>query len=107
MRATVDGGELLKRIERLIAYFERTDQEWVVHHICTLYNHMRLRLPLCSAAERRFIHELPESIRRMADHDPSRRLDEPKQCMKRLNAFGAIAYTAAQVDDFAVRFAIR
>jgi len=73
------GGELLKRIERLIAYFERTDQEWVVHHICTLYNHMRLRLPLCSAAERRFIHELPESIRRMADHDPSRRLDEPKQ----------------------------
>lgn len=73
------GASHLKRYNRLADYFDRTDQEWVVSHLCDLYNGMRRRLALCSQAEKRFIKSLPASLRQMVDQDPSRRLDDPQQ----------------------------
>jgi serine/threonine protein kinase len=82
------------RLRRWIAYFIRTDQEWVVCHLCSLYNLMRARLPFCNAAEKRFIRDLPNSLRSMIDPDPSRRIDDPRQMFDEINrAWSAASQT--------------
>jgi Cdc6-like AAA superfamily ATPase/tRNA A-37 threonylcarbamoyl transferase component Bud32 len=73
----VERGE--QRLRRLVDYFSRTDQEWVVYHLCCLYNRMRGSLTSFNAGERRFLRHLPESLREMVDPDVSRRIDDPRQ----------------------------
>ena len=67
-----------KELQGRIAYFNRTDQEWIVHHLCMLYNRMRNNLAYFDPVEKRFIRDLPQLLRTMIDPDPSRRIDEPR-----------------------------
>lgn len=62
-----------------IKYFSRTDQEWIVYHLCTLYNCMRRCLPAAAPVAKRFIRDLPLSLRLMVDIDPSRRMADAAQ----------------------------
>ena len=74
-----------QRLRRWLAYFNRTDQEWVVCHPCTLYNKLHSRLPFCNAAEKRYIRDLPKSLQLMIDPDPSRRIDDPRRMYDELD----------------------
>lgn len=67
----------LKRYRDWIEYFSRTDQEWIVCHLCSLYNCMRRSLPNCDADAKRFVRQLPNSLKTMVVPDPSRRMDDP------------------------------
>lgn len=67
----------VERIRERLQYFGKTDQEWIVYHLCTLYNCMRRCLPAADPVAKRFIRDMPELLRLMVDADPSRRLDDP------------------------------
>lgn len=68
-----------QRFRRRLDWFSRTDQEWVVYHLCSLYNRMLSGLPNYTAGEKRFLRNLPVSLRRLVDPDVSRRIDDPRQ----------------------------
>jgi tRNA A-37 threonylcarbamoyl transferase component Bud32/energy-coupling factor transporter ATP-binding protein EcfA2 len=69
--------DAIEQYRKRLAYFGRTDQEWVVYHLCTLYNCMRRFLSAADPIAKRFIRDLPVLLRLMMDGDPSRRLDDP------------------------------
>lgn len=69
----------LRRYRGLVEYFSRSDQEWIVFHLSQLYNCMRQLLPMLPSVSRRFIANIPESLRSMIDTDPSRRMDDPRE----------------------------
>ncbi len=71
--------DAIERYRGRVDYFGRTDQEWIVFHLCTLYNCMRRYLPVSDSTAKRFIRNLPELLRKMVDADPSRRMDDPLQ----------------------------
>jgi serine/threonine protein kinase len=70
---------ILQYYRRLVNYFSRTDHEWIVHHLTTLYNCMYNLLPSYTSNSKRFLHDLPSLLRSMIDPDPSRRMSDPRQ----------------------------
>ena len=66
-------------IEGWINWFSRTDQEWVVFHLCTLISRMRRREHALPLAQRRFLHEVTPILCRMVDPDPHMRLSDPAE----------------------------
>ena len=85
-----------QRLRKWIAYFNRTDQEWIVCHLCGLYNRMHERLPFCNVVEKRFVRDLPKSLQQMIDPDPSRRIDDPRQMYEEVNRVWAGSAQAKQ-----------
>ena len=78
--------ERRERLEYFLEYFGRTDQEWIVCHLCTLYNCMRRCLPTADPVAKHFIRDLPDHLRIMVDADPSRRIDEPAQMYEEIES---------------------
>jgi tRNA A-37 threonylcarbamoyl transferase component Bud32/energy-coupling factor transporter ATP-binding protein EcfA2 len=66
-------------IRRRLTYFARTDQEWIVCHLCSLYNRLHDLIPSLDVRGRRFVRESLPCLRLMVDVDPSRRLDDPRR----------------------------
>lgn len=69
----------IKEIRDRLNWFQRTDQEWVVRHLCSLHNKMLACLPKLNPSEKRFVRDLPQLLRQMIDSDLSRRIDDPIQ----------------------------
>jgi serine/threonine protein kinase len=67
----------LASCNRQIDFFSRSDQLWVVRHLCTLLNVMRRTAPQ-DPATMRFVRSMPGLLRKMADNDPSRRISDPQ-----------------------------
>lgn len=59
--ATPNNGvaEEIRRYRSLLDYFSRTDQEWIVCHLCSVYNRMRRSLGSCDSSAKKFIRDLP------------------------------------------------
>jgi serine/threonine protein kinase len=69
--------ETLRRIvatERTIARFRRTDQHWVLKHLCDLFNAMRIGASLDRAGQR-FVWALPMALQRLLDAEESHLVD--------------------------------
>lgn len=75
----------IKLLEKRVNWFDRTDHEWVVSHICAIHNNFQKQASSNSPESKRFLASLPESLKRMIDSDPSRRLDDPKQIYQEIN----------------------
>jgi hypothetical protein len=69
----------IHQLRERLRYFSRTDQEWVVSHLCSLYNRMRSAMHTFDSSEKRFVRELPGRLARMVDPDPSPRISDPRQ----------------------------
>ena len=103
---TVSVANAIDGCRKRLEYFGRTDQEWVVYHFCTLFNCMRRNLPSADPVTKRFIRDLPKSLRAMVDTDPSRRLDDPAQMHNEVErVWAAVNTTTEIVDGVAVRSA--
>ena len=82
-----EGGSVAAAIDKIrkrLEYFGRTDQEWIVYHLCTLYNCMRCSLPVADLVAKRFIRDLPTTLQLMVEADHSRRLGDPAQMYKQI-----------------------
>ena len=60
------------------AWFERTDQEWVVSHLVSLVNTANRLNHDLPVKEKRFFDELPKLLLKMVDADLSIRIDSPQ-----------------------------
>ncbi|WP_373653578.1 hypothetical protein [Schlesneria sp. DSM 10557] len=67
------------RIRERIEWFSRTDQEWIVCHLCNLYNKMLKNVSRLSPSDKKFARDLPMLLCQMVDSNHSRRLDDPTQ----------------------------
>ena len=89
LRSVSGSEDITNKIAQLrnwIRYFSRTDQEWVTHHLCSLYNHLR-RSPSCQTAQaRRFLKQLPDVLRLTIDPDPSRRVDDALEIFRAIES---------------------
>ncbi|NQT92760.1 MAG: protein kinase [Lentisphaerae bacterium] len=66
-----------ERLAGLIDWFSRTDQEWVVSHLCDLVNVVKQNAARVSPSEQRFAEEAGPVLARMVDQDVSMRVDSP------------------------------
>ena len=69
----------LTRLKGRIDWFARTDQEWVVCHLCSLFNKMWERFLDLSPPDKFFLRNLPDLLKQMVDPDHSRRIDDPRR----------------------------
>jgi|GEM_PF-2114494 len=72
-----DMGLLVDRYNKLIQWFGRSDQEWIVYHLCAISNALQSRLSLHDAPTKRFLWRLPSVLDQMIDPDLGRRLADP------------------------------
>lgn len=73
-----DLSQSIERLRRWVNWFSRTDQEWIVSHLCSLFNCFVRRMPDLDVCARRFLRDLPDLLDRMVDPDRSRRLHDPR-----------------------------
>ncbi|HEX4638076.1 MAG TPA: protein kinase [Chthoniobacterales bacterium] len=72
-------GARIAQLEDWISWFSRTDQEWVVYHLCALISRMRRRDDRLPLNQRRFLQDITPVLSRMLDPDPHMRLSDPAQ----------------------------
>lgn len=83
-RETLEGAnpdanrEAIKVYQRRIDWFSRTDQEWVVSHLCSLHNSLVANSKSLDPVAKRFVRGLPPLLQKMVDIDRSRRIDDPR-----------------------------
>ncbi len=75
----------IRDLRRRIAWFGRTDQEQIVSHLCDAYNSLRRSSARTELSAARFVTALPDVLALMVDHDPSRRLSDPKKMNAEIN----------------------
>lgn len=63
---------------RLIDYFGRTDQEWVVCQLAQIFNKIRHSNAFADPRTSRFLADVPVVLKTMIDPDRSRRLSNPQ-----------------------------
>ncbi|MYB36499.1 MAG: protein kinase [Gammaproteobacteria bacterium] len=79
--------EMHNRIANLrdwIDWFARKDEQWIIHHLCSLLNCLYLRIPDLEAPERRFLRRVASLINLLLDENSSRALDEPRAMYREL-----------------------
>jgi len=70
-----------------ITWFERGDQAWIAHHLCTLVNFVRRnesRLPL---VQRKFFQNITSILKKMVDQDRTMRLDKSSEMFQTIEMF--------------------
>lgn len=69
--------EYVNTLRERARWFSRTDQEWVVSHLCALLNAMRREEFRKPGTQRKFLREVSPILGKMIDPDLSIRVDDP------------------------------
>lgn len=81
-----DLSQQAERLKRWIGWFGRSDQEWIVYHLCQFSNALYRQFSLHDAPTKRFLWRLPPLLEKMIDPDLSRRLADPALMYKHLES---------------------
>jgi serine/threonine protein kinase len=77
--------QTLEQLREWVGYFSRTDQEWVIFHLCSLFNCL-MATSHSTPKTIRFLDELPDVLRLTIDPDPSRRIDDPVRIFREIES---------------------
>jgi serine/threonine protein kinase len=97
-RISPSSAEVKLAIEELgqrTKWFSRSDQEWVVSHMCTLLNVLRRNESRLTTFQRRFIKDITPLVVKMVDPDLSMRLDHPIEMFKEIEILWKTIVTPA------------
>lgn len=99
-RTSAESGQNLSpqiaKMEGWIKWFDRSDQEWVVCHLCALSNALLRRVEAHDAPTQRFLQRLSTVLDQMIDPDVGRRLADPALMYQQLETLWSEANQPGQ-----------